>query len=393
MKYAATNLHNEGGKHIIGNDGYAVRIFHDFDSLDALKDQWNELAERSGAYLPWRCYDWYKLCESYNNYNKVKLCVYVISKGEKIIAILPTWHQKEKYKGLIEASVVRIVSTAQASLQSIIYDKEYDLESIVKVFFRTLKKENSSWDIVELDKLPVEGNFSADIAKYVNNNNLKYRSSLSCVNWYIDGIDYPSKSYLDTLSATLKKDIQYCKRRLEREGKLEFLLVSDPAEIQKYLDLYDSVRENSWKSAEKNKQFIRDFTVMTAREGWLRLGFLIYNGNPIAAQKWFICGDYAHIYDVLYAEDWKKYSPGKILSFLMFEHAIDTDKVTTIDYLQGDENYKKEWTNRLRERKCITIFNNTARGLLYYLVLTKIKPLFSNKQAILNNNFVDFVGK
>ena len=258
------------------------------------------------------------------------------------------------------------------------YDEgDVNLENIVRVLFGALTDNNSNCDILEIDKLPAEDKITGHIIKFLETFNIRYKTNTSSVNWYLDKIDCSSKAYLDNLPTALLKDIQYCKRRLEKEGKLEFVVIKELKDIEKNLDLYDTVRDSSWKAPEKDRKFIRDFTTMAASKGWLRLAYLMFDGKPIAAQKWFICQNYAHIYDVLYAEDYKKYSPGKVLSRMMFEYAIDIDKVECIDYLQGDESYKRDWTNKARERKEVTIFNRTLKGMLFYAILAKIKPRLS----------------
>lgn len=367
---------------IIDNCDYTVKKYSNINEISAISDEWNKLAENKGAYLPWRCFDWFKLCCEHSDYDDAKFCVYAVYNNNDIVALLPVQHIVEKYKGIIKASVARLVGNRQASLCSVVYGlADNNIKTILQTLLCVFINDSNRYDIIELDKLPVEDKVTDELIDCLKSNNLAYRINVSTVNWYVDQIDCSGKDYFGRLPSALRKDVQYCKRRLEREGDLKFLLITDKNEIDKYLDIYDSVRGSSWKAAEKDKEFIREFTKMTASKGWLRLGFLMFDGKPIAAQKWFVCQDYAHIYDVLYDENYKKYSPGKVLSQMMFEHAIDTENVTCIDYLQGDENYKKEWTSDIRDRKEITIFNHSLKGMLYYIMLVKIKPWLSSKKS------------
>ena len=47
------------------------------------------------------------------------------------------------------------------------------------------------------------------------------------------------------------------------------------------------------------------------------------------------------------------YSPGSILTQYLMRYAIDTDKVTEIDFLTGNERYKQDWMTVRRERSGI----------------------------------------
>ena len=48
----------------------------------------------------------------------------------------------------------------------------------------------------------------------------------------------------------------------------------------------------------------------------------------------------------------------------MMEHCIDHDQVQMVDYLTGDDAYKKDWMSHRRERIGLIAFNPaTVRGL------------------------------
>jgi CelD/BcsL family acetyltransferase involved in cellulose biosynthesis len=150
------------------------------------------------------------------------------------------------------------------------------------------------------------------------------------------------------------------------------------------LDEYDKVRAKSWKAQEKDKTFIREFTKLTAERGWMRLAFLWYNDVPIACQKWIVCDQRAYIWDVLHDEDYGKHSPGKILSTDVSEYVFDHDKVIEIDFMTGDEPYKKDWTPKRRERKGIMIFNNNSRGQFLSFVITRMLPIIEKNRYLLS---------
>ena len=47
------------------------------------------------------------------------------------------------------------------------------------------------------------------------------------------------------------------------------------------------------------------------------------------------------------------------------QHVIDTDRVELVDYLMGDEPYKRDWMSRRNERWGIIAYNpRTPPGLL-----------------------------
>ena len=93
-------------------------------------------------------------------------------------------------------------------------------------------------------------------------------------------------------------------------------------------------------------EFVQDFT----QQGWTRLAILYVEEQPIAAQIWFVHQGKASIFRLSYAREWRPYSPGTILTAYLMEYVIDTDKVTEIDFLTGNDAYKQDWMSERRER-------------------------------------------
>lgn len=144
------------------------------------------------------------------------------------------------------------------------------------------------------------------------------------------------------------------------------------------MDLYYEVYSKSWQKKEGiGPTFHRDLAKIAARNGWLRLGFLFQNGLPIASQFWITCADTSFILKTVYDQNYKKYSAGKILTTEMMKYVIDVDRVKIIDYVQGDESYKQDWTPRRRERKGLLVFNNNIKGQWLAFLDNNILPTFS----------------
>lgn len=84
----------------------------------------------------------------------------------------------------------------------------------------------------------------------------------------------------------------------------------------------------------------------------------------------------------VYDQDYKKYSPGKILTSEIVKFVIDIDKVKAIDYVQGDEAYKQDWTPKRRERKGVLIFNNNLKGQYLSFIINKIQSAVNKNKYL-----------
>lgn len=148
----------------------------------------------------------------------------------------------------------------------------------------------------------------------------------------------------------------------ERGTRLEIVTGGDG--LEGALDAYEHVYGRSWKEPELSPAFIRDWARVCARNGWLRLGLAWVDGMPVAAQFWFTLHGRANIFKLAYDEAYAKWSAGTVLTAHMFRHSLDEDRVADIDYLTGDDAYKRSWMSVRRERIGFLACNlRTVRGL------------------------------
>src|SRR3990167_800776 len=171
-----------------------------------------------------------------------------------------------------------------------------------------------------------------------------------------------------TLRSSLKSRLRNTLSRLGKKfaadgGQLEIVTGGDRLEVA--LDAYLAVYARSWKQTEPYPGFMPGLVRTCAKRGWLRLGVAWLGETPIAAQVWIVAQDRAEIFKVAYDERYGQYSIGSLLTAALLEKALDVDQVHEVDYLIGDDAYKKEWVDQRRERWGLIAYNpRTLGGLL-----------------------------
>lgn len=185
-------------------------------------------------------------------------------------------------------------------------------------------------------------------------------------NWVLDtdGVDF--ERYFAERPAALRNTVKRARGKLDRVGSWQISICSDegPA-LDQAIAAFDTVYTRSWKTPEPFPRFIGALCQTAARAGWLRLGVLTLDGAPVAAQLWLVRAGTAHIYKLAYDEQYRRLSAGSVLTAEMMRRAIDVDRVGLVDYLTGDEPYKRDWMSRRRERVGIVAFRpSSAAGLL-----------------------------
>ena len=139
---------------------------------------------------------------------------------------------------------------------------------------------------------------------------------------------------------------------------IELLPAGDAGEaLNQAIRDYQTIYTQSWKVEEPFAEFMPGLIRLAAKQGWLRLGVAYYDDTPVAAQLWIVAHGRASIFKLAYDEAYKKLSAGTILTDFLMKHVIDVDKVSEIDYLIGDDGYKKEWMSHRKERWGLVAFN------------------------------------
>ena len=160
---------------------------------------------------------------------------------------------------------------------------------------------------------------------------------------------------------------------LDAGGELE-MVTGGPA-LESAIADFTSVYQASWKRPEPYVDFIPGLATLAAERGWLRLGIARLDDRAIASQLWLVANTTAYIFKLAYREDAAAHSPGTVLTGFMLETALDSDRVDTIDYLSGDDHYKRDWMTARREYHGIAAYNGRhiagrGRALLHKLKST-----------------------
>jgi hypothetical protein len=186
-------------------------------------------------------------------------------------------------------------------------------------------------------------------------------------NWYLRCDNLSFDDYINSRESRVYNTWARKKKKFEngtlKDARLE--IVVSPGGVGKAMDAYDEIYAHSWKEPEPYPDFVRNWAYICAKKGWLRLGLVWLGDKPIATQFWFTMHGRAYIFKLAYDEQYSKLSAGTVLSGHMFKHALDVDRVSEIDYLSGDDAYKRSWMTARRQRVGLVACNpKTPRGLL-----------------------------
>ncbi|MDO9504997.1 GNAT family N-acetyltransferase [Hydrogenophaga sp.] len=184
-------------------------------------------------------------------------------------------------------------------------------------------------------------------------------------NWYQLVPEGGFAAYWPARPSPLRNSVDRGRRRLDKAGAWRIDIHSQASDaLEDAIAAYEAVYAKSWKTPERCPEFMPGLIRLAAHLGWLRLGVLWLNGEPLAAQLWLVCQGKANIYKLAYVQGFEKLSAGSVLTTALMQHTMDVDGVGEVDYLSGDDAYKADWMAARRERVGLVAFDRLSlRGV------------------------------
>lgn len=181
----------------------------------------------------------------------------------------------------------------------------------------------------------------------------EYHQNFFFYNWIYRTKQQSFDEYLANRPSQLRNTIKRKRRKLEKEQDYSIRMFRGNDVKQGLID-YHAIYSASWKANEQYRSLFDATAINFAKPDWSRLAVLTINGEPAAAQLWFVVQKKASIFRLAYDEKWKHYSTGSILTAYLMEYVIEKDQVEEIDFLTGNEVYKQDWMSE--RRQCFRMF-------------------------------------
>lgn len=256
----------------------------------------------------------------------------------------------------------RALANYYASLYSPVSSTSDDRPAAIAQVVRRLGGLRPKISTLNLAPLDGEAGDTVALASALSKHGWYVRRYFCFGNWYLpcDGLAFDA--YMSERDSQLRNTWSRKSKRLFAAGQVR--IVDSVADVESAMDAYDAVYAKSWKQPEPYPGFVRGWARICARNGWLRLGIASVDETPIAVQFWFTVRRRAYIFKLAYDDAHGKWSAGTVLTAHMIRHALEVDRVVEIDYLTGDDAYKKSWMTQRRKRIGLMACNlRTVRGL------------------------------
>jgi CelD/BcsL family acetyltransferase involved in cellulose biosynthesis len=177
--------------------------------------------------------------------------------------------------------------------------------------------------------------------------------------------------YWASRSRNLRHNVERCTRRAREAGALTFEMheAFPDGALERLLDEGFVVEASGWKGAQgtailasdETRAYYTGLARWAASEGWLRLGFVRVDGDPIAFCLGIQAFGVHYALKVGYAEHARRLSPGVLLFHSLIRRAFD-DGLHTFDFAGHDQPYKSAWATGIDEYIGLSSFSRSPAG-------------------------------
>lgn len=289
------------------------------------------------------------------------------SRAEKAFALLPMCVRRGLHP-LKRFQVLKAATNYYASLFDLLINDdeqsdEHSIDEDIDLLVRFITGQRGLWSQVDLRPMSEEAGHIERFCKAFRSHGWRTKQYFCFGNWYLNVAGRSFVEYAEHLSSRMKNTLRKRTKHLNQQSGFRIELFHDAVQLQRGISAYEQVYRTSWKKSEAYPQFIRGLMRSAAEEGKLRLGVVFIDDLPIAAQLWIVHHRTALIYKLAYDQSFSYLSPGTVLTAYLIEHVIESDHVREIDYLSGDDTYKRDWMSHRRERWGLMAFNaHTVAG-------------------------------
>ena len=339
------------------------RTVKTYGALAELPSAYADFFQQNAVRSFYNSFDWYRNFVSTAVDPDDRVCVYALEQDGAPIAVLPARYKTRDRPW--QPRTLSSLSNYYTTLFEPLVDPSQNSHEALGVLARAIRQSTPAWDILNLKPMLRDSPLFSELVQSLRQAGMIVQTYFCAGNWYtpLDGKSY--EDYLAGLRSSVRNIARSKNKKLERSGRARIEIVDGIEGLGPAIQAYNKVYSASWKVPEPYREFVPGLIQTCAAMGWLRLGIAYIDNEPAAAQLWIVKDGKAAIYKIAYDQKFAGLSVGTYLTMRLMKRVIDGDRVSEVDYLSGDDRYKRDWMSHRRELWGILAMNpRTVGGLL-----------------------------
>jgi hypothetical protein len=216
-------------------------------------------------------------------------------------------------------------------------------------FFDAVFSELPECDCLHCDMVPWDNWFS-EFLRQDRQVRQRYvvHSPFGARNWHMMRIAGTFEDYLGRMGSKSRHRLRNNVRKLEKRAeRFELRRVDRADQVEEFLRFAAEVSRNSWQHQDLGEQLSDDETtkktLMSLADRCLLRCYILFSGDePCAFSTAYQRRGTINCHEFGFDQRLQRYSPGKVLLYLMIEDLYADSAVTLLNFGMGDAEYKRQ---------------------------------------------------
>jgi CelD/BcsL family acetyltransferase involved in cellulose biosynthesis len=195
------------------------------------------------------------------------------------------------------------------------------------------------------------------------------------------------EAYEAGLARKQRKELRRLQRRLEDEGAVTYEFADGSERLETLLEEGFAIEGSGWKTeagtainaVPHERRFYTEIARWAASQGWLRLAFLRLDGRPLAFDYCLEAGGRFYALKGGFDIEFRRFGPGSLLTLESLRRAF-AGRLESYEFLGTDDAYKLQWTSTTRERVRLQVFARSLGGRAQDVAWRFGRPLVKRAQ-------------
>ena len=336
-----------------------IEIFRDLASLAPYAQQWNSLLADAPTNTVFQTYEWNRCWwEAFGEGSE--LMVIAAKNQGKISGLAPLMINQKRINGLPE-TVLQFVGADNHAADYCDFLVPKDEPQVLSAILEQLRRSCPAWTIADFSHLPEESSSTALIVDFFRDNGPRCDLRLmSEAPTFVLGDAAEEAALLN------KKSFKRHHNFFQRNGDLEFRVLTSIDEIRAALEVFFEQHSARWKSARQRaifddgtqRNFYRKLAESGRQASWLHFSQVLFNNAPIAFHFGFEYAGRLIWYKPSFDPSFAAKSPGDVLLRFLFQYALQHG-LKELDFTIGTEKFKYRFANKVRRVNYVRAYRRT----------------------------------
>jgi CelD/BcsL family acetyltransferase involved in cellulose biosynthesis len=346
------------------------KIIKELESLKAYESLWNRALEESDLNIPFLRFEWIvKWWESFAKdddemgYNKSLFVVIVLS-GERVIGIAPLMICYRKVLNLKQKVISNIINHHSFRSGLVLVEKEAE---VLKSILEAINNSVPDWDMIDIKYIPNE-TVAYSLLSQKSQDRMK-NIGLIGVQQFAESPYLPVQGDWDAFwmskRSKVRNDFKRQLKKLKTVKNFEVVKITRAEEVERTLENIYRIERNSWQyenqtamsSNSSSQRFYAEIARVAAQKNWLYFFVLRINNEPIAFEYNLKYARKIYNLKIGHNREFNHLAPGVSLKYFILQDVFK-NKFLEYDFLGWNEDFKKRWTDNIRDHSNIMIFNH-----------------------------------